>query len=290
MQDDLLKNKKSYSTLNQAEEEVTSQLLLGLTLFSSVLFVFSALILRFLLTLQTAVFLWIFSIHFQYRLLDIQFSTIDSTKWPYLKIVLVFGLGYLVLSFAGIFLLIALKKIHRIPWKIKLFLTWMAFLLVHALPAGLLAGILFFNGFGIAFQWTVSSILVRSMTGVVVLGIMVLFRNSWAKLFLKTCPNSAFLKNDKYKSWYIKHVFFISWIIGYVFLLAYNKPLLNGYWPVFFLSIGIVATPLFLQSEFNTSSSVRKSETIIFKSLYPVLFLLCILVLAWLARYGRIDF
>jgi hypothetical protein len=289
MQDDLPLKSLSVDSLKPIKETITSQLLFKLTLFSTTLFVFLTLFLRFLLNLQTALLLRIYSIHFQYRLFDIHFSTEDGTKWPVARILLVFGLGYLVFSLAGIFLVAILSKIHNVSWKIRLFLTWMAFLLINTLPAGIIAGVLFFNCFGIAFHWLIGNIIIRSLIAASILVIMILLKPTWVFLFLKASPMRMFSRDDVHQKLYIQNAFFKSWLGGFLILLVFNRPLFDGFWPVFLLSLGFIAMPLFNQRYIHKKLHISRSPKKIISSHYSFLYILVILVLIWFVGTFRIN-
>jgi hypothetical protein len=290
MQDKWLLKTGSAASVKQTVENVRSRFLFKLTLFSTFVFVFAVLILRFLLNLQTAALLRIYSIHFQYRLFDIQSSTVDGTKWPVARILLVFGLGYLVFTFAGIWLVYALRRIHNVNWKTRLFLTWMAFLLTSALPAGIIAGIFSFNCFGIAFQWLVWNIIVRIIIGTGVLVMMIISRPLWVFLFLKASPSSIYFADNEHQKVYIRNVLLKAWFAGSIILLVFNKPMFDGFWPVFLVSLGFSIIPLFNRPVLYNNLYIRKSEKKVFSSRYSLLFILIILTLIWVAGNYRINF
>jgi hypothetical protein len=290
MQDGLSPESGSDTRLKPDDGSDPSQMLFELTLFSTTIFVFSALLLRFLMNLQTAVFLKIYSIHFQYRLFDIRFLTADSTKWPIERILLVFGLGYLVFSIAGVILLVVLRKSHNLDWKIRLTITWIAFLLANSFFAGIIAGVLFYTGFGVAFQWLIGNIIIRSLIAAGALGMMILFKPFWVFLFLKTSPRRMFLKDDEQQKQYFQNVFFKSWLWGFIILLLFNLPLYDGFWPVFLLSLGFIAIPLFDRPVLYDNLFIRKSEKKIFFSRYALISLFVILLIIRISGSFSIGF
>ena len=284
-----LKTRSPLST-KQTEETVTSQFLFELTLFSTSIFVFSALLLRFLLNLQTFLLLRIYSIHFQYSLLNIRFSSEDGTKWPFARILLVFGLGFLVFSFAALLLVKKLRKIHKGNWKFRLFLTWIAFLFAHTLPAGIIAGVLFYNSFGIAFHWLISNMIFRSLIAAGVLVLMILFRPLWLFLFLNASPRRIFVKNNKYQNVYIQAVFFKSWLLGFLILLVFSLLVPDGFWPVYIFSLGFIAVPLFNKRGVHKKFHISRSEKKIISSRYAVLFVLVFLLILWVENTFKFTF
>jgi hypothetical protein len=276
--------------LQPVDEKDISPLLINLTFLSTFTFIFSALLIRFLINLQTALFLKHFSIHFEYRLFDIRFLTADSSKWPLNRIMIVFGLGYLLFSVAGIILLAVMKKSHKQNWKTRLFSTWIAFLMVNTFLAAIIAGVLFYKGFGIAFQWTVGNIIIRSMIGLSVLGLMIFSRPIWVFLFYKASPRRIFFKNEEYKNFYIQNVFFKSWLFGFIILLFFNWPLFDGFWPVFIFSLGFIAMPLYKKKVSVKKISLKKSENEISGSRNKILIMIIILVLIRIAGSFSFEF
>jgi hypothetical protein len=166
----------------------------------------------------------------------------------------------------------------------------MTFLLAHTLPAGIIAGILFFNGFGIAFQWLIGSTVIRSLIGAGVLLIMILFKRKWVVLFLMASPRRVFFKDDKHQKLYIQNALFKSWLLGFLFLLVFSMPFHDGFWPVFLLSLGFVAAPFFNQRSINKKLHIFRSEKRIFTSWYPVLLILVVLALTRFAATFKINF
>lgn len=126
---------------------------------------------HFCLSLWTMLLLNHYCIGFQYSLFHIVFLSYSGTKWSEEMIYLVFGSGPLLFAAAGVLILLILKNLKMAEWKTKLILTWLAFLFVNALPCGILAGALFFDGFGLAFFWMVNSFVVRGILALVLLAI-----------------------------------------------------------------------------------------------------------------------
>ena len=276
--------------LEPIEDPLSPHALFELSLFSTCIFVFSALLMQFILTLYTAFFLRIFSLSFQYRLFDIRFLTIDSTKWSETQIYIVFGSGPLILSAIGLKLLSVLKKNIMAGWKTKLVLTWMAFLMVHALPCGIVAGVFFFDSFGMAFQWLVSSYLIRGGIALLVLIFMLFFNRFWLMMFLKASYSAAFLDyNDNHKL-FLKNVYFKPWVYGLIILMLFNLPFNNLYWPAFLLSLGYLAIPALNQSLVFLDLFITKSEKMIFTTRSQIWYIAVVLALIWIAGNLTINF
>lgn len=246
--------------LNTEDEIAVAKYLGKLTAFSATIFVFVALSFRFLINLLTSVLLSINSIHFRYRLFDFTFASIDGSKWSLASILLVFGSGFLFLTLSGIFLLNRFKNMHNVKWETRLIITWSAFLLANAIPAAMIAGCFSLNNFGVVFHWIVPNVVFRILMGIGALLMMALSRSYWVYLFLKAAPSSYFLTDDEPMATYVMHVFAKSWLYGFCILLLFNWPLRDIFWPVFFLSFGVIAMPLFARSAAYEDISIRKSD------------------------------
>ena len=270
------------------KDPLSSHALFELSLFSTCIFVFAALLMQFLLTLYTTILLNVFSISFQYRLFDINFLLHSNAKWSEFKAYFIFGSGPLILSLSGLALLSVLKKRITEGWKTKLALTWMAFLMVNALPCGIVAGVFFFDGFGIVIHWMTNSFIVRGMIALLVLMLLIIYNRFWKWLFLNASYNAAFLDNEDNQKIFIKNVYIRPWIYGLFILLFFNWPFNNWYWPAFLLSLGTL--PVINQSLRYQIIYVMESENKIFTSRYQVLYIIIGLALIWVAGSIRINF
>jgi hypothetical protein len=283
---------------------LSSRTLLDLSLFSTCMFVFAALFLQFLLTLHTAFLLKLYSISFQYSLFAINYMSESSynpfavnslsegsSKWTEDQIYLVFGSGPLILSAAGFLLLFFLKRSLNAGWKTKLALTWMAFLMVNALPGGIIAGVFFYEGFGVFFQWFISSTIARAVIAVMVLLFLVIFSRFWQWMFLKSSYTAAFLDNGDHQRIFLKNVFLKPWIYGFCMLLLFNWPFSNLFWRAFLVSLGYLALSLFDQNTpMHLNPMIRKSDKKIFTTRFQPVYFALVLAFIWVADYAIINF
>lgn len=262
---------------------VPAHSLVELTLFSTCIFVCSALLMQFLLNLFTAFLLQINSVSFRYSLFAIRYLSESGSNWSTDQIYLVYGSGPLMLTLAGIALLFALKDIPSAGWKIRLVITWMAFFMVNALPCSLLAGVFFYDGFGMAFQWMANSIIVRGIIALAVLLMLLLLSPLWQWLFLKTSYTAAFLGNVDNQKIFLRNIYFKPWIYGLLILLLFNWPFTNYSWRVFLLSLGYVAIPFRSQKIKHLNVRINKSDKNIFTTRYQVIYFGVVLALIWVA-------
>jgi hypothetical protein len=259
---------------------MSSGSLLELSLFSTCIFVFAALLMQFLLNVYTAWLLNIFSVPFHYSMFMIGYLSANSA-WPVDQIYLVYGSGPLILSIVGLVLLSVLKKIKTAGWKIKLTLTWTVFLLVNAFPCGIIAGVFFFDGFGMAFHWFNDSYFVRGLIAAGVLFILLLFSPGWQWLFLKTSYTASFLDNIDTQKIFLRHVYLKPWIYGMIMLLFFNWPFPNFFWRAFLISLGYLALPFGNLRNKHFNVQIYKSDKQIFTSRFQKIFFAIVLILIW---------
>ncbi len=267
--------------------------LVELNLFSACLFVVAALFTQFLLTLITASLLKANSISFQYSLFAINFvSEISysyytlkdlsqaSTKWSEEQIYFIFGTGPVVVSAIGLRVLYVLKKSIRSGWKTKLILTWMAFMMVNALPCSIFSGVFFYEGFGMAFHWLVTDYFTRGFIGLGLLLYLVMFSRFWRRLFLNACYSPAFTVDEYNQKTFITNAFLKPWLYGFLLLLLFNLPFTSLFWPVFLLSLGIL--PFANQILRYQTICIAKPGNTLFVTYRQVLLIIAALALLWL--------
>lgn len=266
-------------------ESLMPRPLFQLALFSTMVFVFSALFLQFLMALQTAFLLKHYSISFIYRLFGISFSSVSSVNWSEVRIFLVFGSTILLFFGAGLLLLFILNKQKQLYWKIKLMITWMAFLLIHSLPMGMLAGTFFFDGFGIAYTWLFDSVLVRGSVALLALLVVIFLRPFWAETFLRSVFSTAFLSDIAGRKAFIKHAFILPWFFGVIVLLPFAFLHQPWFWLVSYVGLGFVVFPVFSAIIPTRKIFVVKNDKKIFHVKYPLAIFLAIVAFLWVADF-----
>lgn len=256
-----------------------------LALFSTAVFVFSALFLQFLMAFQTAFLLRHYSISFIYRLFGIGFSSVSAAKWSEARIFLVFGMTVVVFFGAGLLLLFILKKLKQLHWKIKLVITWMAFLLIHSLPMGMLAGTFFFDGFGIAYTWLFDSVWVRGLVALLALLVVMYFRPFWMKTFLKSVFSTSFLSDVGGRKAFIKYAFIRPWIYGVIMLLPFAILHQAWFWLLSYFGLGFVVFPVFWNKIPTRKFLVVKNDKKIFHVKHTLAIFLAIVVFLWFVDF-----
>lgn len=272
------------------EGPLSKRSLRELSLFSSVIFIFLALLMQFLLCAWLMLLLNYFDIRFSYGLFNISFFSESGAKWSEEMIILVFGSGPLLMSVGGMFLLLILKNLGMTGWKTKLVLTWMCFLMVNALPCGILAGTMLYDGFGVAFMWMVNSIITRVIMALLVLILLVVTGRFWYFQFLKTVFTMAFFNSPEAQRSYFMAVFLRPWILGVIILMAFNWPFTNLYWPAFLVSLGYLAIIMAGDPVIQFQPRIMKSDNQIFTSRIRLLSVIAALILIWAAGNIRVKF
>ena len=268
---------------------LSSKALFELRLFSTIIFIFSALLMQFVLTLYSATLLRLFSISFQYRLFSINFLVQSNAQWSAAKVFFVFGSGPLILSAIGLALMSVLKEGIADGWKTRLTLTWMAFLMVYALPFSIVTGAFLFDGFGIVFRWMIESFIVKAMIALVLLAILVTKGGFWRWWFLNASYNAVLAENESHQNIFIRNVYIKPYIYGVIILLFFNWPYSTVFWPIFLLILGFV--PVLHQSSSYQPIYIAESENRIFTTRFQVLYFAILLALIWAAgTFLKIDF
>ena len=273
-----------------AEGPLSLRSLRELSLFSMVTFVFSALLIQLLLCAWMMLLLNHFNIHFRYGLFHVSFFSESGTKWSEEMIMLVFGSGHLLMSVAGVALLLMMKNLSMAGWKTKLVLTWISFLMVNALPCGILAGAIIYDGFGVAFAWLVNSFIVRGILALLVLALLVFTSRFWYIRFLKTAFSMTFFNSPETRRTFFFAVYLRPWIMGIIILMTFTWPFLNWYWPVFLLSLGYLAIIMIGDPVIYLKPMIKKSDKQIFANRSQLVIIAVLLVLIWVAGIFRINF
>ncbi len=272
------------------EGPLSRRTLIELRLYSTFMFVFAALLLQFLLTFHTAFLLKACSYPIRNGLFTINYLSESRANWTIDQVFLVFGSGPLIVTAIGWFLLFVLRTIRFSKWKTRLAFTWMAFLMVNAIPCGLVAGLFFFDGIGIPFQWTVESVMARVVIAIAVLLILVVFNRYWLLLFLKTSFSAAFLHTRGNQKIFLTNIYIRPWIYGLIILMLFNWPFYSFFWPAFLMSVGYCAIPFSNHKLKYPNIRVMKSGNKIFASRIHILFFIMAIALAWIAGNYSINF
>jgi hypothetical protein len=256
-----------------------------LFLFSTFIFICAALLLQFLMSLQTALLLRHFSVSFTYHLFGISYSWVSAAKWSEARIFAVYGLGTLDFFGAGLLLIFILKKIKHIYWKLRLVLVWLAFLMVHTLPLGLLAGTFFFDGFGIAYTWIFSSMAVRGVLAFFVLLVAVYFRPFWMKQFLRTASSTLYLSDTKNRKKFINSSVILPWLAGTIVLTFFVFLHHSWFWLLFLIGAGFILLPLLRPKISRQQILILRNDKRFFGLRYPLPLLLLFIAILWVADY-----
>jgi hypothetical protein len=273
-----------------ADGPMSRKALLELVVVSAGLFVYAALAAQFLLTLITGFILRIFSFSFTYRPFLILFTYVSDLNWSENRIYAVFITGPLILSILGWFIYFRIKRQHRIPWRLKLFLTWFAFICANSFPAGILAGSLFYEGFGVAFQWLIPITLIRLLIGLIVLALLILTSRLWLKSFLKASYSSVFFNDadDQYE--FLVSAFFKSWVLGMMILLPFNYPFTGWFWPASILCLGFPAFMLLDYTHRYRGLKIMRPATKVIAGFKLVAVMVVSIIILWVLGMWKMEF
>jgi|GEM_PF-1079188 hypothetical protein len=268
------------------KEFFTSRELRELFLFSTFIFILCALLVQFLLTFMTAFLLRHYSISFSWSIFWIKFPYYSFEHWSMFRIYFVNSAGMLVLFFTGAILVD--KRFGH--WKWRLIITWLTFILINILPTGLLAGIFWYNEFGIAYIWLFQSIIARSVIAIIAMLIIIFFKPYWIQKFLETTYTTAFLSDGRNIEKYIKYCMILPWIAGTMVLLAFGIPKHAWFWMVSLLGLGFVILPVYPERISPMGIEIYKTGKKIFPVRNPLIFIIIILLVLWIASFYKISF
>ncbi len=273
-----------------AEGPLSKRSLRELSLFSLVIFLFSALLMQFLLSAWMMILLNYFDIHFSYGLFQISFFSESGAKWSEEMIMLVFGSGPLLMSGGGVALLLNMKSLGMTSWKTKLVLTWMCFLMVNAFPCSILAGTMLYDDFGVAYLWMMNSVVYRGILGLLVLVLLVITSRFWYHQFFKTVYTLTFFNSPDAQRSFFFAVFLRPWILGVVILMGFNWPFTNWFWPVFLISLGYMAILRVDAPVIRSRPRIWMSDKQLFPSRIQLVTVAVALILIWGAGNIRVRF
>jgi hypothetical protein len=261
-----------------------------LFLFSALAYMLAALLVQLLMNIQYAVLLRIFKLKFTYLPLGVKFSYISAARWSDFKIFIVYGLTPLVFFILGMAILWLLREKKIGYWKFRMFLTWLAFILIHTIPAGLLAGIGVYDGLGVAYAWLADSLLIRVMIGIAVIVLIRFYRIFWLTLFLKTAYAGVFFIDFTNRRVFLTNAFIRPYIMGTIFLVPFVYTSHSLFWGVFLAGLGIIVLP-FVSSEIpNIDLLIVKSDKKIWPMRYPLAYIIPALILLWFLSTFSIAF
>ena len=235
-------------------------------------------------------FLKYFDFSFQYRPYTIIFSQWGGVKWTPERINIIYGSGPLLMFVTGILIWFFLRNHNQIHWKWKLVLTWISFFMINALPVGIIAGTMIFDGLGVAYQWMFHLLPVRIILSVVVFLALVFSMPVWYLTFLKAANSIHFFKDSGTQRTYLMAVFFRAWLIGIAILLPFSWPMTGLHWPFFLFFSGFPVLMLFHYPFTFQGFRILKSDKKAFRNRAQAALMLTAIFLCWIFRFFRINF
>lgn len=258
-----------------------------LSLFSTLIFTMSVLLVQVMVTLITAVSLGFFSISFIYSLFEISYPLVGSeSAWDEGRIIIVYTIAPVMCFLVGLILL----RLHPGNWKNRLILTWFSLALISYLPCSMLAGIFFYDGIGIALNWLFPSLVVRVSIGLISVAALVLSKPFWINRFARTVYSVSFLSEPEILDKYFKKVMILPWFKGSVILLVFALSQCNGFWLTTATGLGLLILPVFFRRIPIPKFSIHKNDKKIFHSPGSSLFIGMVLLALYLISFIRVGF
>lgn len=212
--------------------------------WSSFLLINAAITVRVLHVLVTASLLRLSSISFTYTPLNIVFTSIAKGSWNLEKLIVVYGFVTLVFLVFGFFLFFILMK-HRFKnLKLRLFLSWLAFLSVNLPAVNLSAGVFLYAEFGMAYTWIVNSLVLQIIIALIVLALAVAMRPIWIHRFLQVSYSSTLIDSYDDKKRFIRAAFVLPVFPAFLVVLLSGISVSAYFWIVSFLFYLLLALPL----------------------------------------------
>jgi hypothetical protein len=283
---DLFKEKNDKDFQAQTSTASVSRQFYKLFILSTFTFVIASLLIRCLAILYSAILLRYYSINFTYSLFAIQFSSVSQWKWTIMKIFVIHGLGPICLFLAGLSLL--RFKAHN--WKFRLTLTWIEFMMINLLPLSLLAGIFFYEDFGIAYSWLVQNIYIRFALAIIAIALAAFWHPFWVFKFLKTAGSKSFLKDEKTIFRFIRFCFIYPWLAGTIILLIFASETGITSWAIIIVGMGLIVLPLFRKDIPPLNIRIYKPDNNNFTMIRYLPIFIIILVAIWFLSRIRVPF
>ncbi len=191
------------------------------------------------MNLSTYVLLKLFHIRFDYHPLTINYPSYSGGSWTTAKVMIVYLIMPLLWLGLGYFLTLLLKRIKRISWRPRLFLTWIAFFLVVQFAAGMFASIFIVDEIGYSLGLGFSNPFMRAIPATIVIVATLIFRPFFTALFLRTAYKKQFVSNHQWKGDFLNWIFIYSWLIGFVIILP-----IVFFSGLYFISLSLIGTAI----------------------------------------------
>ncbi len=160
----------------------------SLLVWSWFLALMAGLLLRFLHVQVTALLLKAYSTGFNLQVFRITYQNTGGGTWTDGRVFMVYIFATMLFLFLGLILVNTLEKNRIRNVKVRLFLTWLAFFSVFLLPLQLLAAVFVVDELGFGLKWFIPEWPARLVVALACVGIGLIFRKFWIRLFIRTAP------------------------------------------------------------------------------------------------------
>jgi len=249
-----------------------------------------ALLVQFSQISVSALLLHSYGIPFTWSPLFLKHVSADMDYWTHLRLFMVYGLMPAVLFVSGLLLMRWLKLSAAMDWKLRLRLTWLAFLMINLFPAGIIAGLFVFDGLGVAFTWLVPPLLVRGVISVIPVAAMVITRFYWVPMFLRTSYSLAVINETSTRNAYLRNIFTLPWIFTILVIAVYSFFLKTWYWPISFVALALVIIPFAGNPGMRLKIKINPSYKLIPDSQFSLFYLAMFFVMLLLSSLVQFRF
>lgn len=218
--------------------------------WSAFILVLAAVVLRILHVLFTSLLLKLYSISFQHQLFRITYPFVSAGgKWTDARVFIVYVLGTLFILGMGLLLLRPLYKLRVWNVKLRLFLTWFAFLSAFCFWAAWLTGMFVNDELGLAINWFFPGRALQAAIAGALFVFSLFFRPLWISLFLKISGSRTTIETYGKKKIYFRMVFLWPFFAGTVFSLLLALVVGSVFWSgaslsMIFIALSLLVAPM----------------------------------------------
>lgn len=266
----------------------TADLLKKTLLVSTMAFVVAGFLAQIIANAWYALMMRIYSIPFQYALIEIEHCTRSLEYWNEGNILLIYGIG-------GIFIMsLALYFIHNgmcfLPknWITGIFVLWLPIHLIGSLVGQAVISIVSPNGIGHAIQWLFPGRFERVLIGIGALVTWFLTTRYWAGRFLFTARSEYLIHDVKDRRDYIATSMALAWFFGTILTAILELPDINIYSSVSNILLGLIAIggiyqfPLVGYVKIQDASLNLEKARVYYK--FVIIFITLVVIIRWFLR------
>lgn len=185
-------------------------------IISSLICLFSFIVVRFADTLILAGFLRLNNIEFKFSLFSIEYVQGGQANWTEGKVILIYTLPYLFFALLGVYLPHLLRRKHNL-W-LQLMITWLSFQMMLLVMSGLAAGIFQFKGIGVSLEWLFVNMPVKVIGVLIMLMLLFVAARRFGWYFLRKVPDRIYHDDFDYRRLWLNKAVLLPFIISFAFI------------------------------------------------------------------------